>query len=140
MGGGGGGGGCMKGGGASGAGDAGGARVRVTEGQVVEECTVADDEGGAHLIKAATALAVARNVDGLVVGQDRVDDSQAAGIVDAGPLSGPAVSDRQAGDRHRRPAPADVKDPAGVVAADGQLVRAWAVDVQALVDQQLPAG
>src|SRR5262249_1039045 len=41
-------------------------------------------------------------------------------------------------DAHRR-AGADLEDPAGVVAADGQAVSAGAVDAQVVCDQQLPA-
>jgi hypothetical protein len=50
--------------------------------------------------------------------------------------AGEAVGNGQAGDGHGRGA-LDVEDPAGVVAADGQLRRARPLDVHAVVDQEL---
>ena len=46
---------------------------------------------------------------------------------DTAPRGRPAIGDGQPGDAHAGAA-ADVKDPAGVVAADGQVVRSGAVD------------
>src|SRR5262249_14439287 len=59
-----------------------------------------------------------------------VGAAAAAAIEDA------AVGDGQAGDGHGGPA-LDVEDPAGVVAADGQLRGARPLDVQVLGDGQL---
>src|SRR5262249_28778094 len=63
----------------------------------------------------------------------------AAGVPEAAAVVGSAVCDRQVVDLHADAA-ADPENPTGVIAADGQLVGAQALDVQALGDGQLPAG
>src|SRR5207245_2932578 len=78
------------------------------------------------------------------------NDQRAAGVCDAAPADPaaaagqacdmPAVSDRQPGDGDSEPLVDNVKDPEGVVAADGQQAGARAFDVQALLDRQFVAG
>ncbi len=106
---------------------------------VVDEQAVHYGEGGASSIVDGPALAVAANA-GLVIRQDVVGKGQvAAGVLHAPAWGRPAVGDRQPGDGDRQLA-ADSEDPAGVVAADGQLVGARALDVQVPSDRQLAAG
>ena len=70
----------------------------------------------------------AREADDQVVGHDGVGEGQGAGVQDAAaPPNGPPVGDGQVVDAHRHAA-ADLEDPAGVVAADGQPAGARAVD------------
>src|SRR5262249_48322282 len=69
----------------------------------------------------------------------RVRLPAAVKMAPAAPPGAPAVVDRQAGDEDRPPA-ADGKDPAGVVAADGQLGGPRALDVDALADCQRTTG
>src|SRR5438552_1517157 len=80
--------------------------------------------------------------DYFVVGQDVVGEAQDTAVVhDAATAKtrNQAVADGQAGDGHGRSA-ADVKDAAGVVAADGQLFGAGTIDGQVVRDVQLTAG
>src|SRR5262249_16803760 len=115
--------------------------------QVVEEQTVGDGEGvvgPARDIIDGTAVAVAADAEGFIVRQDVVGNGQVGAGVEDGATPGrrtdhPAVGDRQAGDGGRPPG-ADVKEPAGVVAAEGQLIGARALDVQVLAERQLAAG
>ena len=84
---------------------------------------VADGEGPRVEDAAAEGVhddARAREADGLVVRQDGMGEGQGAGVQDAAARpNGPPVGDGQIVDAHRRAA-ADLEDPAGVVAADGQ--------------------
>jgi hypothetical protein len=106
---------------------------------VVGESRGDDRERSAPLVIDATAEPVAaRGADGLVVGQNTVGDGQrSAGIVDTGPVSGPAVRYGQVGDVNERGAAADLEDAVGVIAADGQLIGIQPLDIQALGDHQL---
>jgi hypothetical protein len=70
-------------------------------------------------------LIVGQHIAGESQGAADVQDAAAIGINDA------AVGDRQPGDGHCHPA-GDAEDPAGVVAADGQVVGARAFDIKAL--------
>jgi hypothetical protein len=81
------------------------------------------------------------------MGQEIVGERQGAEVQDRATRAGQngraavgqAVGHRQPGDGHGR-AGADVEDPAGVVAADSQLIGTQPLDVQALGDGQLAAG
>src|SRR5262249_14956327 len=114
----------------------------------------AGGDGGLALVEQAAAEDVHRvgGGGGLVVGQGILIEGQGGtGLVeDAGPAEtgdrgaglvvpgDTAVGDRQAGDAHRGVV-ADVEDPAGVVAADGQGVGARPIDHQAVGDGDLAA-
>jgi hypothetical protein len=52
---------------------------------------------------------------------------------------GPAMGDRQAGEVYGDPTAADVENPTGVIAADGQAAGARADDAQAVGDVQFAA-
>ena len=124
-------------------GAAGAARVAVrAEGLVVDEGGVADAEGSRVEDAAAERVDVgahARKADDHVVGHDGVGEGQGAGVQDAAPpQEAVPVGDGQIVDAHRRAA-ADVKDPAGVAAADGQPAGTRAVDPQVVRDAQLTA-
>ena len=69
-----------------------------------------------------------------------VQDGAPAAAAAEPPAAAPAVGDGQAGDGDGQPLVDDVEDPERVVAADGQLVGAGPLDVQALPDRQLVAG
>ena len=88
-----------------------------------------------------------RVADRLVAVDDNLVESQVAEIQDAAAAAGVArgAAVRQAGgdgqtlDGHVRTA-LNVEDPAGVIAADGQLLRAGTHDFQVVGDRQLAAG
>jgi hypothetical protein len=124
-------------------GAAGAARVAgPADGLVVDEGSVVDGEGPRVEDAAAQGVHVggrAREADDLVVGYDGTGERQGAGVQDAAaPQKGVPAGQGQVVDAHLR-AGADLEDPAGVVAADGQAVSAGAVDAQVVCDQQLPA-
>src|SRR5262249_42469831 len=101
---------------------------------VVGERTVADDQDSAGGVKdAAAAGEAARAAEGLVVRQGAVGDGQGAGGVDPAPILGLTLADRQAVGE-RGDAAADLEDPAGALAADGQLLGARAGDHQTVGD------
>src|SRR5262249_20708015 len=113
------------------------------EGPVATKRAAADAEGGA--VPVADGPAQGRVAGSLIVGQEVVDEVQRrAGVQAASPLAvgRPAVFDRQSGDgdRDRLLVLTDVKDAAGVVAADGQQAGAGSFNIQALADGQLATG
>src|SRR5262249_3611760 len=78
--------------------------------------------------------------DSLVVGQIDIGYRQVVGkVLDAAALHSQAIGNFQPSNGHVGPAASEIKNPAGVIAADGQLVGARAEDAQALVDEQLAA-
>src|SRR5262245_19072508 len=113
-------------------------------GPVVDEATGVDGEGPRVEDAAAEGVhdgaeACAWEADDQVVRQDDVGDGEGAGVQDtAAAPNGPPMGDGQAVDAHRRAA-ADLEDPAGVVAADGQPVGARALDAQVVCDVQFSA-
>ena len=122
----------------------------VPEGLVAVESAAADDEGGAVEIGDGPAMDLApidrvTDTTSLIVRQDVVDERQGTAVVENASsfdLGGQTIIDRQPGDGdgNRLLVLADVKDPAVVVAADGQHAGAGPLDVQALADGQLAAG
>jgi hypothetical protein len=100
----------------------------------------------AALPRAAGGHATA--ADRLVVGQGAAGQGQGgAAVVDAPAQRGRAgrggqvaIGDGQPGEGDGHPGPGDVEDPAGVVAADRQLIGPRSLDVQAPGDGQLAAG
>src|SRR5262249_20243647 len=108
------------------------------DGHVAAERAVLDGQGAALVEDTAALGKNARGADGLIMGQDTLARAQApAGMPDAAAVVvRAAVRDRQVVDVHGNAA-ADPKDAAGVVAADGQPVRARAVDGQIVRDAQL---
>src|SRR5262245_6146140 len=116
-----------------------------THGPVGDEGAV---EGGEH---APGDVGDSAAVLGSVVGEDVVGEVDGAAPVHEAAPSAPAlrvvvdvartqsVGDRQACDGDGEPL-ADVEDPERIIAADGQLVGARPLDVQALPDGQLVAG
>src|SRR5262249_2953570 len=125
------------------------------QGQVAEEGTAGDGQLSRTDVGEAAAPGApdldehgdAGIADDLIVGQDVVGERQVAQIQDRAAVTGEdgraaigeAVGHRHPGDGDGQ-AGADVEDPAGVVAADGQLVRARSFDVQVLGDGQFAAG
>src|SRR5262249_7454345 len=104
------------------------------------ERTVIDGQGAALVEDAAALGDAAWSAEGLILGHDHMAEAQVtAGVPDAGAVVGPAVRDRQVVDLDGDAA-GDPEDPAGVIAADGQPIGPQAVDVQALVNHQFPAG
>src|SRR5262249_61301348 len=106
------------------------ARVVAGEGPRVEDAAAEGVHGGAE----------AREADHHVVRHDSIGEGQGASVPDAAaPQKGVPAGDGQAVDTHRHAA-VDLKDPAGVVAADGQPAGARPVDGQIVCDAQLTAG
>ena len=96
--------------------------------------------GRVVLDAAAEPTPPSRIAEGLVVGQRAIADAEGSAALeqDAAPRGRQAVGDGQPGDGHAGAA-ADVKDPAGVVAADGQLVRPGPLMVTLSLDRQFAA-
>src|SRR5262249_23303709 len=110
------------------------------DGHVAAERAEIDGQGAALVEDAAALGQIAWGAEGLVLGHDHLAEAQAAADVpDAAAVVRAAVRDREVVDGHGNAA-ADPEDPAGVVAADGQPVSAWAVDGQIVRDAQLTAG
>ena len=115
--------------------------------------TLVDVHDAARDVDAATRPHAARGADNCAVSSvtpnahrvvpghgDVVEGQRATGHVDAAPgTSGPAVGDRQVRDQDGGIAGLP-KDPAEVVAADGQGVGARSVNREAIGDVQLAAG
>src|SRR5262249_26670145 len=95
---------------------------------------IADRHDTASDVETPTQPRAARGTAGrLVAEQSAAGDGQVgAGGEDAATLIGSTEGDRQPGEGDVRPGGADLEDAAGVVAADGQLVGAQALDVQGL--------
>src|SRR5262249_43225059 len=106
---------------------------------VVAQRTIGDGQDSAGRVEDAAAPGLTtRAAESLVGRQGAVGDGQGAGVVDRAAVLGWSVGDRQAvedgGD-----AAADLEDPAGVRAADGQPVGARTGDQQAVRDVKLTA-
>ncbi len=102
---------------------------------VVVQGTVEEGQAGPGLVEDAAPSEAAI---GLIVGHRTVGENQTAGVIDAATCQGLPVGDGQAANGHARQA-ADVEDPAGGMAADGQLAGAGAFDVEVLGDFQCTA-
>ncbi len=94
----------------------------------------------AVVLDSATDPTATGIAEGLIVVQRTIADAEgsAALVQDAAPHGSQTVSDGQPGEGHAGAA-AHVKDPAGVVTADGQVLSPQPLDVQALADGQLAA-
>src|SRR5262249_40530420 len=116
------------------------------------EGTARDGKGGAIRIGDGPTLSrvpVGGVAEPFVVGQDIVTERQgAADVQDASAgangfaAASQTIFNRQAGDgdRNRFLVLADIKDPAGVVAADGQETGTRPFDIQTLANGQFAAG